>query len=82
LAGALQQASVPSWRPRDACFHRIPAWLGDTDKYSLGEAVHEREQGLLGSPDSKDFLTHPFDARGKPLLAADDPVLGLAQYLD
>ena len=41
---------VPASCPRDGGFHRLPARLGNARQHHLGQTVHERKQGLLGSP--------------------------------
>jgi len=41
---------VPASCPRDGGFHRLPARLGNARQHHPGQTVHERKQGLLGSP--------------------------------
>jgi len=78
LAGALQQPSVSTSCPRDGGFHCLPAWLRNTSQHNLGQAVHESEQGLLGSPETEDLAADVLDARNDSLLSADDSFLALA----
>lgn len=50
LARALQQSGVAALRPGNCSFDCLSARFGDAGQQNLGQAVHQREQGLLRSP--------------------------------
>ena len=81
LARALQQADMPASRPRHGGFHRLPAWLGNARQHNLGQAVQEREQGLLGSPEPENFLPDPLDAGHESFFGADEFLAAPRQFL-
>jgi hypothetical protein len=45
------------------------------------EAVPEREQGLLGSPEPEDFLPDPLDAGHESFFGADEFLVAPRQFL-
>jgi hypothetical protein len=53
---------MPASRPGDGGFQCFPSRLGKARQHRLGQAVHEREQGLLGSPEAKDLPPDLLDA--------------------